>query len=292
MFGGQKTYDYHQCRDCGAVYQYPIPEPDVIASFYPDIYRIYIDKARIKKRNQLEKAILKNKYGYTHLQVPAFFPILALIFSPFLYRDNVHFRPNGKALDIGCGNGHFMLGLRELGWACEGVEFNLTAVDICRSYGFKVHHGDMESAKLLDNSFDLITASHVIEHLPDPVSFMKEAARILKKDGQLLVKTPNSQALGRGLFKESWFANDVPRHLFLYSPSNLDMLAAQHGLKRSRMLLKTTVKYILNSIDYKSSNVGKPSKNKKVLRLLAKPYVLAATVFRMGDRIHAVYQKV
>lgn len=291
LLGGQKTYDYHECRDCGAVYQYPMPEPHVIVSFYPDRYSIYDDQVRYKKRSQLERAILKDKYDYRHLRVPLIFRMVSLFFRPFVFRDYVRFKPDGKALDVGCGNGSFLHELKEIGWECEGVEFNLTAVKICRAHGLKVHHGDLASARFPDHSFDLIIASHIIEHLADPAAFMKEASRILKDDGRLLIKTPNSQALGRRWFKEKWFANDVPRHLVLFSPSNLDLLAAKHGLVRSKLRLETTPKYILNSIDYYRGYTGKPSRKMKFRRLLAGPYVLAASIMHLGDRIHAEYKK-
>ena len=291
MFHGQETYDYHQCVNCKAVYQHPIPKAEVIASFYPDNYRIYDDNVRMKKRGQLERAVLKDRYGYKHLQVPTFFRAVCLFLGPFIYNDNVRYKPHGKALDVGCGNGHFLQDLKQIGWDCGGVEFNITAVNVCRSRGLQVHHGDLESANFPDCSFDVVTASHVIEHVPDPDSFIKESARILRHDGHLLIKTPNSEAFGRKWFGKYWFANEVPRHLFLFSLSNLDMLASRNGLKRIDVKQKTTPKYILNSIDYKTGNVSKPSRKRKFLRLLARLYVLVATLSGRGDRIHVTYQK-
>lgn len=291
LFDRPETYDYYQCTGCDAVFQYPPAAVDVIAGFYPDAYRVYEREDKVKEPSNLKKGVLRTKYGYHHLRVPAIYRLLAPIASVLTYKDGIPYKPNGRALDVGCANGRFMRALRALGWSCEGVDFNINAVNTCRAQGLKVHHGDLESAHYDDASFDLITARHVIEHLPDPSSFVGEAGRILRPGGQLLIATPNSQALGRQWFRQYWFANDVPRHLILFSPSNLDALVVRHSLKRVTLRLNTSPKGILNSIDYKTGNRKKPSHKKKSWRLLAKPYVLFAGILSRGDEIFAIYEK-
>ena len=291
MFDRTETYDYYQCPQCSAVYQQPMPDPEVIASFYPDTYSVYHQEKQPKQPRDAEKAVLKVKYRYHHLQVPTIYRLLAPIVGALFYRDGISYQSNGRALDVGCANGRFMRSLEVIGWHCEGVDFNINAVNTCRSQGLKVHHGSLESANLDPCSFDLITARHVIEHFPDPNSFIKEASRVLRHGGQLLIMTPNSRALGRKWFGKYWFADEVPRHLVLFSPSNLDMLAARHGLKRVTLKLNTTPKIILNSVDYRIANRGRPSRRIRWRRLLAKIYVFMANLSRRGDEIYAIYEK-
>lgn len=291
LFDHPQTYEYYQCKRCAAVFQHPMPGSDTIASFYPDDYGVYKREEKLKGPSDLKKAVLRYRYGYHHLQSTFVLRLLAPLVSVFFYKHNVPYRPDGRALDVGCASGHFLRSLQMLGWRCEGVEFNQTAVEICRSQGFTVHHGDLESARLDNDSFDLITVRHVIEHIPDPDSLVREASRILRSGGQLLIATPNSQALGRRWFGAYWFANDIPRHLILFSPANLDMLAARHELRRLTCRLNTSPKVILNSIDYKLRNRGTPSRKKRSWRLLAKLYVLLATIIGKGDEIFVIYQK-
>ncbi|MHC4414905.1 MAG: class I SAM-dependent methyltransferase [Planctomycetota bacterium] len=291
LFDLPKTYDYFQCPRCAAVFQHPMPDADTIAGFYPDDYRLYKREDKLKRPSQLKKAVLRHRYGYHHLQVPAVFRLLAPLAGTLTYKDSVPYKADGHALDVGCANGRFVRTLQALGWRCEGVDFNQTAVEACRAQGLTVHHGDLESARLDDDSFDLITVQHVIEHLPDPDSLLGEASRILRPGGRLLIATPNSQALGRRWFGKFWFANDIPRHLILFSPSNLDALAADHGLKRRTGRLNTSPKLILNSLDYKIRNRDKPSRMKRPYRLLAKFYVLLAAILGRGDEIFAIYEK-
>lgn len=291
MFDRPDTYDYYQCTGCAAVFQHPLPSDDVITSFYPDTYSMYEREEKRRQPSNVKLAVLKSKYGYRHLHAPAICSLLAPIVGAITYKDAIPYQPKGRALDVGCANGRFIRTLQALGWSCEGIDFNINAVNTCRSQGLKVHHGSLESANFDPCSLDLITARHVIEHFPDPNSFMKEANRVLRHGGQLLIMTPNSRALGRKWFGKYWFADEVPRHLVLFSPSNLDSLAARHGLKRVTLRLNTTPKIILNSVDYRIANRGKPSRRIRWRRLLAKIYVFIANVSRRGDEIYVIYEK-
>jgi SAM-dependent methyltransferase len=239
----------------------------------------------------LKRAVLKHKYGYVHLNVPLTFRLIAPIFSVFNYRDSIHFIPNGKAVDIGCGNGKFMRSMNSLGWKFEGVELNPLAVKACRSSGLRVFQGDLHAAAFENESFDLITARHVIEHIPNPANFMQEISRVLKKGGRLVIETPNSKALGRQWFGSDWYANDVPRHLVLYCLTNLHTLATDHRLHLVGVKMFTPPKIILNSWDYRTGNHDNPSKRRKIRRLLAKFYVVLAILYNRGDIIFAIYQK-
>ena len=291
LYNKAETYRYTQCNHCRAVYQDPMPTPAEISGFYPDDYRVYRKIRRLKRHRYAELAVLRHKYNYTHLNVPWLFRLLAPVLAGFMHRDNVRFVPNGKALDIGCGNGKFIHMMNSLGWQSEGVEFSPLAVDVCREAGLKVFQGDVQAAAFEDNTFDLVSARHVIEHVPNPENFVREIARILKKGGQLLIQTPNSEALGRQWFGTYWYANDVPRHLVLFCPANLRMLTERHGLRLVAEKTFTIPKNILNSWDYLTRNRGKPSKQRRLFRIFARLYVVLATVTCRGDEVFAIYEK-
>lgn len=82
-----------------------------------------------------------------------------------------------------------------------------------------------------DNAFDAITMNHVIEHLYDPITTLEECRRVLKPVGKLVIVTPNIESLGARLFGEVWRGLEIPRHLYLFSPSTLQMCAEKAGLK-------------------------------------------------------------
>jgi SAM-dependent methyltransferase len=269
-----------------------MPTFDEIVRYYPDDYDVYKAIPPLKHHSKTKLGVLRYKYNYTHLDVPWVFRLISPVISFVRYRDAIKFIPNGKGLDIGCGNGKFIRNMNSFGWQFEGVEFNPIAVDSCRKAGLKVFHGDLHTAAFKDKSFDLISARHVIEHIPDPINFMKEIARILKSGGRLVIKTPNSLALGRRWFGVHWFANDVPRHLILFCPANLRMLVERFGLRQITVKTFAGPRIIFNSLDYLTGNqANKPYNKRKVFRLLVRLYILLAFMSRRGDEVFAIYEK-
>ncbi|WP_353686677.1 class I SAM-dependent methyltransferase [Thermodesulfovibrio sp. 3462-1] len=121
--------------------------------------------------------------------------------------------------------------MKGLGWKVVGVDPDSKAVQIAREeFDLEVFQGTLEEAKFPDNSFDVITMNHVIEHVPDPIVLLTECRRVLKPEGKLMVVTPNIGSLGRRLFGEYWLHWDPPRHLFLFSPKSLRTCAERAGL--------------------------------------------------------------
>lgn len=291
MFNHDERYDYHSCVACHFVFQHPLPSLEKIAAFYPDDYSVYEEQSRLKSVNGIRKSILKKYHGYSHLSTSLFNDLVSPILKFFSSKHEIPYVKSGKLLDVGCGNGRYLDGMKKLGWQTQGVEFNASAVEVCKLSGLTVHHGDLFSAHFDSNSFDVINVSHVIEHVPNPVAFFTELARVLKQNGTLVIKTPNSLALGRKLFNTNWYANDVPRHLYLFSHKNLSVLANKCGLKLQQFKTSSAPKIILNSLDYVTENSKKPSKKVKWKRVLARLYVWLANYKQQGDEIFAVFTK-
>jgi 2-polyprenyl-3-methyl-5-hydroxy-6-metoxy-1,4-benzoquinol methylase len=85
---------------------------------------------------------------------------------------------------------------------------------------------------LADALFDVITMSHVIEHVHDPVALLKECHRILKPGGSLIAVTPNANAYGHHRFRSNWMPLEPPRHLHLFSPPTLRQIARLAGFRQ------------------------------------------------------------
>jgi hypothetical protein len=115
MFATSGSYDYGRCKQCAAVFQVPMPDTKQIAGFYPDDYEQY-QPERPKRLKDIEKGSLKAVFGYQHLDVPAGSVLAGQLFGRLKYRNTPPFRSGRQALDIGCGNGKFLIKLRALGW--------------------------------------------------------------------------------------------------------------------------------------------------------------------------------
>jgi SAM-dependent methyltransferase len=140
-------------------------------------------------------------------------------------------QPDGRVLDVGCGNGIWLLKQQALGWLVEGVEFSPLACQHARAAGLIVHQGSLEEARLPTASFDVVRIWHTLEHVPDPSSILSEIARILKPNGQVLIGVPNAGGWLARAWRTYWFDLDVPRHLWHFRAQDLRVLATQAGLR-------------------------------------------------------------
>lgn len=114
------------------------------------------------------------------------------ILESFLERITNELRTANKdlrILDVGCGTGANLEMLKKYGQS-EGVDVSDDALEFCRQKGLKVHKGLAEKLPFDDETFDLVTALDVVEHLDDDIAGLAEMHRILKKGGKTLIFVP------------------------------------------------------------------------------------------------------
>lgn len=101
-----------------------------------------------------------------------------------------------KVLDLGCGDGCFLNALSERfsKWELSGADGSSAQVAKAKSRlmksEFKVIDFNLD-LPFSDAQFDIVFAGEIIEHLPDPDHFLKEAQRLLKRGGMICLTTPN-----------------------------------------------------------------------------------------------------
>jgi 2-polyprenyl-3-methyl-5-hydroxy-6-metoxy-1,4-benzoquinol methylase len=139
-----------------------------------------------------------------------------------------------KLLDFGCGAGGFLFKAREVTLVAEGLEPELRLHNHFEQSGLKVH---MQMDDLVVSGlprFDVVTAFHVVEHLPDPRSTLAHLASLLNKaGGKLVVEVPSSDDALLTLFGCEPFTHFTywSQHLFLFNARTLSELVRQAGLK-------------------------------------------------------------
>jgi len=119
--------------------------------------------------------------------------------------------------------------MSDLGWRVQGVDADPLVVESCTRIGLEAHVGTLEDMRYSDESFDVVTSSHVIEHVYDPESFLAEIRRILRIGGTAYLRTPNIDGFGHRSFREFWLGLEAPRHLFVFSPRTLTRAAQSAG---------------------------------------------------------------
>lgn len=170
-------------------------------------------------------------YDAHNLSVPDFIHLrLAEIVAGF-----EPYRRAGRLLDIGCGAGTVLEAARRAGWEAEGVEVSRPAVEHLRAAGFSVFHGELAEARYPSDHFDVIVASEVLEHLPDPLVLLREAARVLRPGGLLWATTPHSRGASARALGIGWSTVCPPEHLHLFSRRGLKKLLGEAGFGRVRV---------------------------------------------------------
>jgi ubiquinone/menaquinone biosynthesis C-methylase UbiE len=141
-------------------------------------------------------------------------------------------RSGDRALDIGCGTGEFTAAMAAAGARAVGVEVASAAVERARArhpgLDFRLVPID-GSLPLKDNSFDLVWASEVIEHVTDTARWLSEVRRVLAPGGRLLVTTPSHGRLRVALSGVERFSEPLGDHLHLYTRRSLAGLLDEFG---------------------------------------------------------------
>ncbi len=137
----------------------------------------------------------------------------------------------GQVFDLGCGAGFFLDQARAAGLKTGGLDLNATAVADCRAHGHDVQLRSMAdfAARNPTDRFRFITAFEVVEHVPDPTAFVKDAANLLQPGGWLGVSVPNNDGVHSlcELEPHQW----PPHHLTRWRVADLARLGQQAGLR-------------------------------------------------------------
>lgn len=213
-----------RCRTCGLVYLNPRPDIVELPTIYPVNYYSYNQKAL---RDQANPNSILHRLRYKGFQAK-----IRKSLSLCKTESELN-QQRWSVLDIGCGDGHTLdLYAGHPGVKTYGVDFNLAALELARKHGHTVYEGSFENADLPSHLFDLVTATHVIEHVADPRQFLVKVHQVLRSDGILWLETPNIGSVDAKWFREKhWGAYHFPRHWFFFSRETLSKLAASAGFE-------------------------------------------------------------
>lgn len=194
------------CEGCGLVYTHPMPSNAEVAQYYGEDYRTSYKGSF--------RPPLKHTYR-SGIRCLERFDRLKEFLSPGV-----------KILDLGAGSGEFTYLLRRRGLDAQGLEPNDGYGTFARdTLGLPIKIGTYETADFEADSFDIITAHHVIEHLVDPTDAFGVLAGWLKPGGVLIGEVPNIDATYHAPATKFHFA-----HVYNYSPATFIAMAAKAGL--------------------------------------------------------------
>ncbi len=210
--GFRGPFQVVRCAQCDLVYTSPRPTLEALLEhYYPDDYLCYKPMGN-PLLHQLRMRIYNRP---RHLALARSAPCA---------------RP--RLLDVGCADGKFLRYLSDhTDWEAVGVEPNSEIANRGRQRGLNIIDATLEQARFSDNSFDIVTMSHVLEHVMDPLETLREVARILRPGGILDTEQPDLDAPERRLFGRCWWGWHMPRHLHHFSRESLTRMIEAAGLR-------------------------------------------------------------
>ncbi|MBN2452699.1 MAG: class I SAM-dependent methyltransferase [Candidatus Omnitrophica bacterium] len=218
-----------RCRPCGLIFRDVFLTADSSKDLYSERY-FTDEQAGYFFNNPREKEELFNARMDT---VQAYVPL------------------KGTLLDIGCAIGTFLNIARGRGWNARGSEISEFAAGYARDkHGLDVVSGEFDKTKFGNEKFDVVTLWDVIDHSEDPVTFLNDAASLLKPGGYLFVLTTMEDSL----------IYEISKYLYKFSFGLIrGPVAKGHPIHHSTFFSKKTLKSAIESLGMRVRNI-EPSK--------------------------------
>lgn len=269
------TWNFARCSNCSCVYL----EEAICDEDLPNAYIEYpthnlnpnMELNTNKMWGRIKAGYLWNKYSYKLGEKYSAYGFLMYLFPPYIRFEwdsyMMHIPKNkkeGRLLDIGCGSGKFLLRAKSCGWDVCGVDFDKISVDIACSYGLNVQHGSIESIPN-DQKFDVITISHVIEHVSNPAKLIGDCLSKLNSGGIISIATPNNEGYGIKKWKELWSSLETPRHIVIFNKKSLIFLMSKIGVLKYRFVKRGWHHAHVESESRKSNKILSPADRNNIL---------------------------
>lgn len=135
-----------------------------------------------------------------------------------------------RLLDIGSGKGRLLRAAQHLGYDVTGVEPHSNRSTFAKTeYGVPVFQGRLEDFPAEGSPFDVVTMWHVLEHVPDPVAFLRTAHSLLGEGGVLVLEVPSYKTYSATVSGRHWQGWQLPYHLSHFTLEGVHHMLAETG---------------------------------------------------------------
>lgn len=205
-------YRVVRCDDCGLVFLNPQPSDAELAGIYDANYFLGSDTEGGRQ------AVSETKLATAQL---------------YLSEIGRYYGPEkGRLLEIGCGDGDFLVLAESEGWQVTGIEYSQTARETAqrRLKAGEVLCGELSSVGVPDAQFDLCVISDVLEHVRSPLDFLRHIHRVLKPGGALFVATPSTDSWSARFLRQNWMEFKA-EHLTYFDRKTLQTCLLKTGFR-------------------------------------------------------------
>jgi 2-polyprenyl-3-methyl-5-hydroxy-6-metoxy-1,4-benzoquinol methylase len=216
-------WDFYKCQNCDFVFSNPYLDEKNIIEFYSKLK----DKSYGEEARGREKNFIKILNRLKKLKVPG-----------------------RKLLDIGAASGIFLNIARKQGFQVEGIEPSESLVEqAMKSYNIELHRGTVGTFSTR-SEYSVITLLDILEHLPEPDSFFARISQFLKKDGILVIVTPDINSLTARFMKNRWWHYRIA-HVNFFNLKSIEFLLKKYNftiLKKKRFAWNFSLYYLISRI--------------------------------------------
>ena len=240
MFGTREQFDYFQCGSCGCLQIERFPED--MCPYYSGGYYSLAPGLPERLAFRVRDEFAFTGKGLAGRGVFHFFPNYALS-----HVKRLGIPPSARVLDVGCGSGLLIDCLKRHGFD------NVTGIDPYLDSDVVLHSGarlKKASIEDVDGQWDLVMFHHSLEHLPDPLSALVKARRLLAKDGVCLVRVPTVSSYAWQRYRTDWVQLDAPRHFFLFSTGAVERISREAGFRVREITYDSTSLQLWGSEQY------------------------------------------
>lgn len=178
---------------------------------------------------QLTSSELEKKYSQSEHEV--FMSPLRMIVEEKRVEKIGKLKPFGKIVDVGCGDGIFLLTAKNLGYAAMGIEPSKFQADFIKKIiKIPVISKPIEKISEKELHADIITMFHVLEHIKNPKRALNKISHLLSNEGLLVIEVPNFNSIGSKLQKGNWWLTGS-QHINQFTPKTLSNLLKKTGFK-------------------------------------------------------------
>lgn len=224
---GPELYEVYKCRSCGLGHTIPELTDAELETHYESFGP---HNGRMISETAIRRLHLASQTGLRAHLLRALYRVRHAPFAPF-------FGNTGRVLDLGCGNGDFLVRMKTIGWEAVGQDVFENAGWMAKEFSIPVKICSVGKLKDIPlGNFDLITAWHVLEHMHKPKELASTAGALLKSGGRLIIEVPNLSAVERHIAGPRWWLWMAPIHLTHWSAEALKLLLKEAGFVRIRTL--------------------------------------------------------
>lgn len=204
-----------QCQQCGLVYVSPRPDAKELYALYGETYFHNNESGVVGYSDYIRDEGNIRRTSNRRLK------LLERFIQP------------GRLLDVGCAVGFFIDEARKRGWQVEGLDVSSFAVDYARDhFDLAARHGALTDLDYPPGAYDMVTMWDVIEHVPDPKSYVDQAAALLRPGGIFALATPDVDSLPARLTGKRWVGYKLSEeHIYYFSIKTLSQMLEAAGFE-------------------------------------------------------------